>query len=155
MNLITIDEAELLSMMAVQKHAGEQARAAWGELYVRHRRYLYVVVSRAYGSFLGENGTIDLVVDTFRRAYEWAGRQQNADVVRSQFSTDNPDSTRRKVLGWLGAIAESLFKDRFRTHAIDSTRHDEFLEEWKSRQDVFEFLRDLNLTNLLSVTTGD
>ena len=28
-------------------------------------------------------------------------------------------------------------------------------QEWKSRQDVFEFLRDLNLTNLLSVTTGD
>lgn len=135
MNMTTATEADLLGLMTSQQSGAEQARSAWEELFVRHRRYVYVVLSRSYGSFLGEDGTVDLVVDTFRRAYEWAGRQQSAEEVREQFSTDTPDATRRKVLGWLGAIAERLFKDRFRTHAIESARHDEFLEDWKLRRD--------------------
>ena len=47
MNLTTLDEAELLGAMAMQSQATERARAAWGELYTRHRRYVYAVVSRA------------------------------------------------------------------------------------------------------------
>src|SRR5437762_3591929 len=92
-------EAELLGLMASQGDGGELARAAWGELYVRHRRYLYVVLSRSYGSFLGEDGTVDLVADTFQRAFEWAGRQKSGDEVRAQFTGESPDSTRRRVLG--------------------------------------------------------
>jgi DNA-directed RNA polymerase specialized sigma24 family protein len=135
MNLTETDEAELLALMATQEATGEQARAAWGELYVRHRRYVYVVVSRAYGSFLGEHGTVDLVCDTFRRAYEWAGRQESAEGVRASFSTETPDSTRRLVLGWLGAIAEGLFRDRYRQEAAERKKRDLYVDDWKLSQD--------------------
>jgi RNA polymerase sigma factor (sigma-70 family) len=135
MNLTETNEADLLGVMAKQDTDGEEARAAWGELYDRHRRYVYVVASRSYGSFLGEDGTVDLVVDTFQRAYDWAGRQPNSDEVRAQFIGDNPDSTRRRVLGWLGAIAQRLFKDRFREHAVEVAEQDEVVEDLKRRQE--------------------
>lgn len=134
MNLATVNEAQLLARMVRREDRGEQARAAWAELYVRHRRYLYTVVSRSYRPFLGEEGIADLVVDTFRRAYEWAGRQKNSDEVAAQFSGRDPDSTRRKVLGWLGAIAERLFKDRFAEHATEAADFTEFLEDRKHAQ---------------------
>lgn len=141
-------EAELLRRMALRGGDSEQARAAWEELYVRHRRYLYLVVSRAYGSFLGEDGTVDLVVDTFRRAYEWAGRQANSDEVCIRFTGDNPDSTRRRVLGWLGAISERLFKDRFRDHAVEVEEHGRFLEDVKRQQESDWVPDPLSVTRL-------
>lgn len=135
MNLTTLDEAELLGAMAMQSQALERARAAWGELYTRHRRYVYAIVSRAYGSFLGDDGVVDLVCDTFRRAFEWAGRQGDAADVRAQFAAENPDSTRRRVLGWLGAIAQGLFRDRYRQGAAESANHERYLEDWKRSQE--------------------
>jgi DNA-directed RNA polymerase specialized sigma24 family protein len=135
MTLAATNEAELLALMALQRTDQERAKAAWEELFVRHRRYLFAIVSRSYGSFLGPDGTIDLVVDTFRRAYEWAGRQLSPEAIASNFTASTPDSTRRRVLGWLGAIAERLFRDRFRDRAIETTKHDEFTQEWLSRQD--------------------
>lgn len=135
MKLNTLDEADLLGTMAMQVTALEQARAAWGELFTRHRRYLYVVVSRSYGSFLGEDGVVDLVTDTVRRAYEWAGRQESADRVREQFASKDPDATRRRVLGWLGAIAQGLFRDRYRHGALEAVRLDFYLEDWKHSQE--------------------
>jgi DNA-directed RNA polymerase specialized sigma24 family protein len=136
MSLAACSEAELLALMARQATAGDLARSAWGELFVRHRRYLYMIAARSYGSFLGEDGTTDLVVDTFRRAFEWAGRQLNPDMVVVQFTGGSPDGTRRRVLGWLGAIAERLFRDRFRDHALEAEKHDQFTAEWLSRQDA-------------------
>jgi DNA-directed RNA polymerase specialized sigma24 family protein len=129
MNATTASEAELLAVMATQDVRREEARAAWEELYVRHRRYLYVVAARAYRGFLGEDGIVDLVVDTFRRAYEWAGRQGSPDQVRAQFTGSDAESTRRRVLGWLGAIAQQLFRDRFREHASEAAAFSGFLED--------------------------
>jgi len=132
MNLTTANEAELLGLMATQIAAPEQARAAWGELFVRHRRYVFAVVSRSFGRYLGDEGTTDIVIDTFRRAFEWAGRQPNRSTLVDRFSGESSDATRRKVLGWLGAIAERLFKDRFREDAARTEEFDLFLEHWRT-----------------------
>jgi DNA-directed RNA polymerase specialized sigma24 family protein len=121
--------------MVLQAGDREQARAAWEELYVRHHRYLYAVAFRAYGSFLGSDGVADLVVDAFRRAYEWAGRQSSPEQVRGRFTGDNPDSTRRRVLGWLGTISERLFKDRFRDHASRLAKQDELVEDLRLHEE--------------------
>lgn len=134
MNLATHCEAQLLGAMAMQAHAADKARAAWGELFVRHRNYLFVVASRAYGSFLGEDGVVDLVSDTFRRAFEWCGRQPDADLVRAQFTSPDADETRRRVLGWLGAIAQGLFRDRFREESAEAEKADQFHEDWLRSQ---------------------
>ena len=142
-NLNLASEAELLGVMATQDRDAERARAAWSELYVRHRRYLYVVAARAYRGLLGEDGIIDLVGDTFRRAYEWAGRQKNPDEVRAQFTGSDPDSTRRRVLGWLGAIAQQLFRDRFREHASEAAAFSGFLDDWmRSREEVADEMEE-------------
>jgi DNA-directed RNA polymerase specialized sigma24 family protein len=126
MDLTKSTEADLLAAMTCDAPSAD-ARRAWEELYVRHRRYFFVVVSRCYRTALDEDGAIDLVVDTFRRAYEWARRQKSADVVRECFIGINPDSTRRRVLGWLGAIAQQLFRDRFRERALEAAAFSEFL----------------------------
>lgn len=135
MNQAATSEAELLAVMAAQEDGGKEARAAWGELFERHRKYLFVVVWRTYGSFLGEDGTIDVVSDTFRRAFEWAGRQKSPDEVRARFAAVDADSTRRRVLGWLGAIAQQLFRDRFREEGSDRDALSDFFEQWKSAED--------------------
>jgi len=138
MTLTTVGEADLLGTMARQATAREEALAAWGELFTRHRRYLFVVVSRAYGSFLGEEGVVDLVSDTFRRAYDWAGRQGDASAVHDRFTAPDPDSTRRLVLGWLGAIAEGLFRDRFRERVRESARLEQYTEDWNAAREAPE-----------------
>jgi DNA-directed RNA polymerase specialized sigma24 family protein len=128
MDLKAATEADLLASMVIPA-SNAHARGAWEELYIRHRRYLFAVVSRSYGRFLDEDGVVDVVVDTFRRAYEWAGRQGNPDEVRRQFAGSDRDSTRRRVLGWLGAIAQQLFRDRFRDHASEAAAFSGFLED--------------------------
>ena len=135
MDVTSADEAELLAAMTVRAANVGEARDAWGELFERHRRYVFVVVSRAYGSFLGEDGTVDLVCDTFRRAFEWAGRQENSDEVRAQFTGKDPDSTRRRVLGWLGAIAKQLFRDRYREESASKDEAAQFFDQWRSAQE--------------------
>ncbi len=130
MNQVADSDADLLGHMASQRDDPVRARDAWSELYSRHRRYLFVVARRAYGSFLGEEGTTDLVVDVFHRAFEWAGRQESPDSVRARFEAEDDDATRRQVLGWLGVIAERLFKDRFREGARSASRFDEYLEDF-------------------------
>ena len=60
MNEAAASKADLLAAMAMQENGGKEARAAWGELFERHHDYIYVVVSRAYGSFPGEDETIAL-----------------------------------------------------------------------------------------------
>jgi DNA-directed RNA polymerase specialized sigma24 family protein len=147
-------EAELLAVMAMQENGGQEARAAWGELFERHRRYLYVVISRAYGSFLGEDGTVDLVCDTFRRAFEWAGRQNSPDEVRASFAAEDADSTRRRVLGWLGAIAQQLFRDRFREDSSNRDALSDFFEQWKSAEDHPAKGSDSMLLRELEVALG-
>lgn len=135
MILATTSEADLLAIMSARSQDQVQARAAWGELFERHRRYLYAVVSRSYGTFLGEDGTVDLVSDTFLRAFEWAGRQPSPDDVRSRFVDEDPDSSRRRVLGWLGAIARQLFKDKFREAAEARDEMSEFLDSWRNNEE--------------------
>jgi DNA-directed RNA polymerase specialized sigma24 family protein len=117
-DLATASEAVLLGLMSRQASEPELARAAWEQLYQRHVRYVFVVVSRSYSVLLaGEGGVADVVVDTFRRAYEWTGRQPSSAVVVGRFHETDPDRTRRRVLGWLTAIAERVLKDRLRGRA--------------------------------------
>ncbi len=143
-------EAELLALMASQRERPGEAKDAWGELYERHRRYLYVVVSRAHGSFLGEDGVVDIVVDTFQRAFEWAGRQESPAQVWADFEGPTPDTTRRRVLGWLGAIAAQLFRDRYRESASDAKEHDAYLADWKAAQEPSAEAGDLSAREMLT-----
>lgn len=125
MSLQAISDADLLSVMTARAGDRAQAKAAWEELFLRHRRYLFAVLSRSYGSLLGDDGVADLVIDTLRRAYEWASAQVDADAVRARFAGDSHDAVRRRVLGWLGVIAERQFKERFREGAA---KRSEFLQ---------------------------
>lgn len=155
MDLSTASEAELLGLMAQGEDGSEQARSAWEELYLRHRRYLFAVVARSYGRFLGEDGIADLVVDTFCRAYEWARKQSDRRHLTERFSADSRDSTRRKVLGWLSAIAEHLLKDRFRGYASEAEDFVLFLEHWKSGKEQPGGVANSPALTLLTVALGE
>jgi DNA-directed RNA polymerase specialized sigma24 family protein len=153
-NQAAASEAELLAVMVRQENGGQEARAAWGELFNRHRKYVYAVASRSYGSFLGEEGTVDLVCDTFRRAFEWAGRQKSPDEVQASFAAEDADSTRRRVLGWLGAIAQQLFRDRFREEGSDRDAQADFFEQWRSAENHPAEVSDSMLLRELEVALG-
>lgn len=147
--LAPASEADLLCDMAGQAARPAQARAAWEQLYLRHHRYVFVVTHRAYGSFLGEDGTADLVVDTFRKAFEWAGRQDVPEELRARFTGESPDETRRRVLGWLGAIAQRSFQDRFREEARRGEEFQEFAEQWAGEQPLQAADEDPRATSLV------
>lgn len=97
-------EAALLGIMA-DKNDPEAARDAWDELYRRHVRYIHLLVARSFGRQLDDHAVSDVVVDTFRAAYEWARRQPTPAEVVQRFDDPDADLVRRRVLGWLGVIA--------------------------------------------------
>lgn len=133
MNLPSSSDAELLGLMGSHATDLVRARAAWEELFQRHRRYLYTVVWRAHGWRLGEDGTADLVVDTFVRARDWATRHAASGDVVLRFTGSTDAETRLKVRAWLGAIAKRRFQDLCREVSTDKTRHDEYIQEWLAR----------------------
>ena len=114
MNLETTSEAELVGLMADQVRHPDSARSAWEELYRRHVRYVFSVLARTYGTVLRDECLPDLVTDTFRRAYEWSGRQASPSAARERFRGETAEATRRRVLAWLGVIAERLLQDWLR-----------------------------------------
>ena len=126
MSPLDATDAELLALMVPSSGDEELARRAWEEMYLRQRKYLYVVVWRAYGTYLESDGTSDLVVDALRKAYEWARRQDDARYVIERFESDSPEVTRRKVRAWLGVISERLFKDRYRSTTKSEERAREY-----------------------------
>jgi RNA polymerase sigma factor (sigma-70 family) len=84
------------------------ARAAWGEFYLRHVRFLHGICYRAYRNSLGHEGVKDLVADTFRRVF-----QSGASAFKPS-GLDDPEAMRLRVRGWLVSIAKRLAQDRFR-----------------------------------------
>jgi DNA-directed RNA polymerase specialized sigma24 family protein len=102
-------EAELLGCMSLQRSDPTAARDAWNELYVRHSRYVFAVVARVFGDpFRDVDAVTDVVSDTFRAAYDWAGR--HADVA-GRFDAPDSETIRRKMLGWLSVTAGRLARD--------------------------------------------
>ncbi len=117
-------DADLMVYMAMADEDPSVATAAWEELYRRHAEYLYGVCLRAYSELVGgEAGVCDLVADTFKRAYEHAGR---FDAER----IDDPERLRLRVRAWLGRIAQRIVQTMLRGRRQLPTQ---FLEqdEWQ------------------------
>ncbi|MCC6580124.1 MAG: RNA polymerase sigma factor [Phycisphaeraceae bacterium] len=104
-------DADLLVYMSMSAEDAASAQAAWETLYRRHVRYVWAVCRRAYADLLGgDEGAADLVSETFRRAYEFAGTFDAhgvQDVQRQQ----------RMVRAWLCRIAQRLAQDALRGRA--------------------------------------
>jgi hypothetical protein len=95
--------------MSMQHALPEEARGAWAELYRRHARYVAVVASRA----LRERGrdddaVFDLVGDAFRTVFDWTARQREGADLASRFDANDPETARRKVLGFLAVVTRRL-----------------------------------------------
>jgi len=104
MDLSAETDDELLVYMSMKDEDRAGARAAWQEFYLRHRKYLFSVCKKAYGSRLPDEDGIDcLVIETFIAAYASAG---------SFRSEDSRDATKMctRVRKWLGGIANNIFR---------------------------------------------
>jgi RNA polymerase sigma factor (sigma-70 family) len=95
-------DAELFLRVA----ASDADRDARAELYQRHVRYLYGVLSRQKEKLLAlaGMGAEDLVQDTFHRAFERASTFQPGD-------SSDPAECARRTRAWLGRIAQNLVVD--------------------------------------------
>jgi RNA polymerase sigma factor (sigma-70 family) len=100
-------DADLLCYMSMRDADATGARAAWQEFYSRHATYMYRVCS-GFGALLGgEAGVLDLIQDTFCRAFERAGQFDPAGVA-------DPVQLRRRARAWLGRIANNLVLTKLR-----------------------------------------
>jgi len=116
--LTDVSEATLLGLMSLQRGNPSVARDAWDELYRRHARYVFVVVSRGFSDHLQDAHDVpDVVSDTFREAFDWAGRCARFDEIHARFSSPIRDDTRRRVLGWLSVIARRVAANRCEARA--------------------------------------
>jgi RNA polymerase sigma factor (sigma-70 family) len=108
-------DAELLVFMSLREDDPGAARDAWAEFYERHAEYLHGVCWRAYSQLLyADTGVSDLVVETFRRAFDHAGSFSCEGVAGG-------DEIRRRVRAWLGRIAQRLVQDLLRGRGRLST----------------------------------
>jgi RNA polymerase sigma factor (sigma-70 family) len=126
LDLATASDGDLLALMG-RKENPDLARAAWGDFYSRHIKFLYGVCFRAYGQRLGAHGVEDLVADTFRRVYTHGAPTYQSDVL------ENSEVQLRRVQGWLTKIAERLACDTLAGCRLERIHFEQ--EEW---QDVPE-----------------
>lgn len=94
--------------MAATRDDEPAGAAAWAEFYTRHSRYLFAVLYQAHGKQLGNARVLELVHDTFIRAFE------KAATFRPDGAAGNTDAGRRQVRAWIGQIAENMLRDSFR-----------------------------------------
>ncbi len=106
--LASVSDADLLRQMSAEPRGSAEARDAWAEFYRRHRRYLFAVCYRAYGTTLGVDRVTELVQDTFVRAYE------KAETYKVDTQAVGDDLDRYRARAWLGRISENIFRDYFR-----------------------------------------
>jgi RNA polymerase sigma factor (sigma-70 family) len=102
-----ISDFDLLRRMADQADAFEQAREAWGELYVRHCGFLRRVCRADHGYYIDGEVQKDLVNEAFMKAFDRA----------TTFDYDEAGDScaqERKCRGWLTRILENIVRDRFR-----------------------------------------
>lgn len=105
----TDTDGDLLGYMAMREEDEELATQAWGEFYRRHVRYMFgTLKKRLFFNQQGfERDLEDLIQDTFQRAYE------RATTFKDQGVSD-PEELRKRARGWLGTIAQNLYRDRLR-----------------------------------------
>ncbi|MBL8202582.1 MAG: sigma-70 family RNA polymerase sigma factor [Blastocatellia bacterium] len=101
-----LSDEELVLRMADNKQNLVIAKAAWGELYERHREYVFKVLCKISGKWLGLDDELrrDFVSEVFIKAY------LRANTYTPQNFTD-PDQSRRWVRAWIGKIAKHLLVD--------------------------------------------
>lgn len=101
-------EEDIIEYMKWKKDEPTIARAAYGEFYARHKRYMFVVCCNAFGEDIGSATVEDIVQETFWRAFE------KIESFDTEGSGDN-DGLRRRIRAWLGRIAYRLFLSHART----------------------------------------
>lgn len=102
-----IPDFELIRRMADRTGAFEQAREAWGLLYVRHHGFLLRVCEADHGYFIDTEIQRDLVNEAFMKAFARA-------VTFDYDEACQPCAQGRKCRGWLARILENIVRDRFR-----------------------------------------
>jgi RNA polymerase sigma factor (sigma-70 family) len=97
-------DAALLARVAAR---GVDARAAEGELYGRHVRFLYGVLHKRRRDLLASAGLSpeDLVQETFQRAFE------RAATFRPSEETLTAERDTARTRAWLGRVATNLLAD--------------------------------------------
>lgn len=95
------DEDLLIAVGAGDATERELAATAF---YRRYVRPLYAYAFSAYRHTLGEDGACDLVLQTFRRAFDRADTYNGENIT-------GPAHERARTTRWLTRIADRLFKD--------------------------------------------
>lgn len=105
-NTHEMSDEELILMMADNKHNLTAAKAAWGELYLRHREFIFRVICKKSGNWPGFDDEVrrDFVSEVFIKIY------LKAEKFEPQKLTDR-DEARKLVCGWMGTIAERILYD--------------------------------------------
>lgn len=115
-------DEDLLVYIGWKAEEPELAKAACDEFYRRHLKYVYAVISRAYGTELGNDGVMDMVTDTFLRVYEKASTYKPC-------GEKDPARQRRNALAWVSTIAQNICKDHFRNPDTQLVLVDEWSED--------------------------
>jgi RNA polymerase sigma factor (sigma-70 family) len=95
----------LLGLMAGKTEG--LAEQAFAEFYQRHRSYIYHVACKVADGILDDGEKLDLVQDTFIRAFERASTFHGHDLV-------DEVQERRWARAWLGKIANNIMIDKLR-----------------------------------------
>jgi DNA-directed RNA polymerase specialized sigma24 family protein len=120
-----LSEGELLGLMSADRQDPSGARAAWGEMYRRHSRYVSAVVARMLGDRARDSEVVpDIVGDAFQTLFDWAGKHGSTEDIAQRFGAPDDESVRWNVLGFLAAVARRLAQHRFSARA---RRRQEFL----------------------------
>jgi RNA polymerase sigma factor (sigma-70 family) len=100
-------DSELLAQMA-ETHADRSCAAeAWEEFYRRHYDYLVNVCRSAYLSQIGEGRVLEVVQDSFVKAF------RRACTFRPTVG-QSAEENRWHVRGWLGTILQNTVCDLYR-----------------------------------------
>ena len=105
-NTHELSDEELILMMANNKQSLTAAKAEWGELYARHREFVFQVICKKSANWLGFDDEVrsGFVSEVFIKVY------LKAETFKPQNLTDRDDAS-KLVRGWIGKIAERLLYD--------------------------------------------
>lgn len=112
-------EEDLLVFISWRADQPDVANAACGEFYQRHLKYVFAVITRAFGKELGQQGVEDMVSETFIRVFDRAGTYQVC-------GEKGPDRQRRNVRAWMGTVAMNVCRDHFRSPDTQLTLVDDW-----------------------------
>jgi RNA polymerase sigma factor (sigma-70 family) len=102
-----IPDFDLIRCMSDQEDAFDQAREAWGELYVRHCGFLRRICRADHGYYIDDEVQKELVNEAFMKAFDRATTFDYDEACDSC-------TQERKCRGWLSRILENIVRDRFR-----------------------------------------